>query len=157
MSMEGVPGQEGVAGGQGGLVNNIYVTISNRSQVLEGSLSKFGTPPPHNFDTLHRPVASFTQTHIFIRQFFFTKKYSLFSNVIKFVFGFIPKFQDIISEMKNNQMYEIPSLLIFQFQTCLLLKTFIKENEYMLPLRHMAKNDLLLIKIVVHFNFKLDI
>ena len=43
------------------------------------------------------------------------------SNVIKFVLGIIPKFENIIAEMNDNQMDETPSSLKWEFQTCILL------------------------------------
>ena len=46
-----------------GRVKNRYVTISDGAYVSTVSLSKVGTPPPHNLDILHVPVASNTHTH----------------------------------------------------------------------------------------------
>ena len=37
------------------------------------------------------------------------QKIHFYSNVIKFVLGIIPKFENIIAEIKNNHMYETPS------------------------------------------------
>ena len=70
--MDGVLGQERAAPPQkdtgrqeerSGRVKNSYVTIINGAYVLEGSLSEVVTPPPHNLDTLHVPVAGYTHTH----------------------------------------------------------------------------------------------
>ena len=46
-----------------GRVKNIYVTIRDGAYVSAGSLSEVVTPPPHNLDILHRPVATNTHTH----------------------------------------------------------------------------------------------
>ena len=46
-----------------GQVKNGCVTISNGAYVSERSLSEVGTPPPHNPDTLHGPVASNTHRY----------------------------------------------------------------------------------------------
>ena len=43
--------------------NNKNVTISDISKVLEGSLSKVETPPPHNLDTIHGLVSGNKHTH----------------------------------------------------------------------------------------------
>ena len=51
---------------------------------------------------------------------------NLCSNFIKFVLGFITKFENLIALMKNNnQMDENPSSLKWYIQTCLPFKTFI--------------------------------
>ena len=41
--------------------------------------------------------------------------------------------------MKDNQMNETPSLVKWEYQTCIPFKTVIKENKDRLPLRHMDK------------------
>ena len=46
--------EAGIEGGKGHI--NKYVTIDNRAQAPEGSMSEVVTPPPHNEDTLHQPV-----------------------------------------------------------------------------------------------------
>ena len=45
------------------------------------------------------------------------------SDFIKVVWGFIPKSENILVEMKNNQMYETTSSPKWDFQTCLLFKS----------------------------------
>ena len=55
--------QELVREGGSGQVKK-YVTIRIRAQAPEGSLSEFGTPPPHNLGTLNRLLDGNTHTHI---------------------------------------------------------------------------------------------
>ena len=49
-----------------GQVKNSYVTTSEGAKVLEVLLSEVVTSLYHNLDTLHGPVSSNTQTHIYI-------------------------------------------------------------------------------------------
>ena len=66
----------------------------------------------------------------------------MFVQIISIFWGFVPKFDNIIAEMKHNKMDETTLSRRWYFQTCLLFKTFILEIQDMLPLRQMAKIDL---------------
>ena len=95
--------------------------------------------------------------HIFIIKLFFSlQNINFCSNVIEFVLGFIPNFDNTIAGMKNNNMDETPSSPKFYFQTCLLFKIFILENKYRLPLSKMAKIYIIKEKELFYINFRLD-
>ena len=55
-------------------VQNKYVTISNRANVPEGSLSEFGNPPLHNLDKPHGVVAGNTKFNVLSNYFNPTKR-----------------------------------------------------------------------------------